>query len=124
MNTSKELVKNYMKDVWENRQVEKLKKYISSNLVQHNPNLENGLDALKGFLPILFNDMMPQGSWEVKRIIAEENLVVVHSLAKPAPQHNGMAVVDIFKVENDMITEHWDVSAEIPEKTASGNTVV
>ena len=125
MQNSKELVTTYMDQVWVNRNVGELKKYISSEkFIQHNPHLENGLEALAGFLPHLFNNMMPEGTWEVKRVIAEENMVVVHSLAKPTPAALGMAVVDIFRVEGGKIVEHWDVTTDVPEKTASGNSII
>lgn len=125
MSAAKELVKNYMDDVWVKRKIDVLDQYISSSkFIQHNPHLEDGLDALKNFLPHLFNNLMPNGTWKVKRIIAEDNMVVVHSLAKPSPESLGMVVVDIFKVDGNKIVEHWDVTTDVPEKTASGNPIV
>ncbi len=125
MQSSKELVTAYMEEVWVNRNVDALAAYISADtFIQHNPHLENGLEALAGFLPHLFNNMMPEGTWEIKRIIAEGNMVVVHSLAKAAPTALGMAVVDIFRVEGGKIVEHWDVTTDVPETTASGNPIV
>ena len=125
MQSSKELVTAYMNEVWVNRNVDVLEKYISNQtFIQHNPHLEDGLEALQNFLPHLFNSLMPEGTWQIKRIIAEGNMVVVHSLAKPAPVALGMAVVDIFRVENGKIVEHWDVTTDVPEKTASGNPII
>ncbi|MGB0523384.1 MAG: nuclear transport factor 2 family protein [Flammeovirgaceae bacterium] len=125
MANAKELVMAYMEDVWVNRNVAAINNYVSADtFIQHNPHLENGLTALANFLPHLFNNMMPEGTWEVKRVIAEDNLVVVHSLAKATPHALGMAVVDIFRVEGNKIVEHWDVTTDVPEKTVSGNPIV
>ncbi len=125
MKKTKEIVTAYMNDVWVNRNVEALDKYISTKVfIQHNPNLDNGKDALKNFLPYLFGTIMPHGTWEVKRVIAEDNMVVVHSLVIAAPNHKGTAVVDIFRLEDDMIVEHWDLSHDVPETTKSGNPIV
>mgnify|MGYP001792735936 CR=1 FL=1 len=125
MTDAKELVTSYMNEVWVHRNTEAASKYISADtFIQHNPHLDNGLDALAGFLPHLFNNMMPEGTWEVKRVIAENDMVVVHSLAKPTPVALGMAVVDIFRVVGDKIVEHWDVTTDVPEKTVSGNHII
>ena len=125
MTNAKELVTAYMNEVWVQRNTEAVSKYVSADtFIQHNPHLDNGLEALAGFLPHLFNNMMPEGSWEVKRVIADEDMGMVHSLAKPTPSALGMAVVDIFRVENHKIVEHWDVTTDVPEKTVSGNTIV
>jgi len=78
MQSSKAVVSAYMEDVWVNRNVEALDQYISKDtFIQHNPHLENGLEALKSFLPHLFDNMLPEGTWELKRIIAEEDMVQV-----------------------------------------------
>lgn len=125
MASAKEIVNAYMQEVWVNRNIDAASTYVSAEkFIQHNPHLENGLEALVGFLPHLFNNLMPEGIWEVKRVIAENDLVVVHSLAKPTQAALGMAVVDIFKVENGKIVEHWDVSTDVPESTASGNPII
>ncbi len=125
MKTAKEIVMNYMQEVWVNRRVEAVDRYVSSQtFIQHNPNHDNGREALKQFLPYLFGTIMPQGTWEVKRVIAENDLVVVHSLAVAAAGHRGTAVVDIFRVADNQIVEHWDLSHEVPDTTKSGNPIV
>jgi len=36
---------------------------------------------------------------------------------KPDPEGEGFAIVDIFRVENGKLVEHWDVCQEMPEKS-------
>jgi len=86
---------------------------IIEDYVQHNPQAGNGLQAVKDFFaPVGPVDV------EVHRVIAEGDLVAVHSHYKTF----NMAVVDIFRLNDDAkIIEHWDVLQPIPETTASGN---
>jgi predicted SnoaL-like aldol condensation-catalyzing enzyme len=37
------------------------------------------------------------------------------------PDPRGAAVVDIFRLENGLIVEHWDVLQPVPENTVSKN---
>ena len=65
----------------------------------------------------------PSFRLELKRILAEGDLVVTHSHLIREPGDCGMAVVDIFRLENGRIVEHWDVVQEIPETSANNNTM-
>jgi predicted SnoaL-like aldol condensation-catalyzing enzyme len=47
----------------------------------------------------------------------------VRSHLKPNPKNRGVAVVDIFRVENGAIVEHWDVMQPVPPQTANKNGV-
>ena len=58
---------------------------------------------------------------EFKRFIAENDLVAVHSHMIPAKGARGTAAVDIFRLENGKIVEHWDVVQPIPENPANNN---
>jgi predicted SnoaL-like aldol condensation-catalyzing enzyme len=55
------------------------------------------------------------------RIIADGNLVAVHSHGKFAADDRGVAVVDILRVEGCKVMEHWDVVQPVPEKSANSN---
>jgi predicted SnoaL-like aldol condensation-catalyzing enzyme len=58
-------------------------------------------------------------------LTAPGDLVFTHSIVHGwAP--NPVAIVDIFRLENERIVEHWDVVQDIvpAEKSANGNTMV
>ncbi len=48
---------------------------------------------------------------------------VVHYHSQASPEDLGFAVVDIFRVKNCRIVEHWDVLQPVPAKSANDNTV-
>jgi predicted SnoaL-like aldol condensation-catalyzing enzyme len=81
--------------------------------MQHNPQAGSGRDAVKAF----FEGIGPVDV-EVHRVVAEGDLVAVHSNYRTV----NMAGVDIFRFnEKGEIVEHWDVLQPIPETTVSGN---
>jgi predicted SnoaL-like aldol condensation-catalyzing enzyme len=95
-------------------------RYFGDRYVQHNPNAADGPAGFKGFLQFL-KDKFPQSRSEVKRAFAEGDYVIVHVHAVREPGTRGSAIVDIFRLENGKIVEHWDVVQPIPEKAANAN---
>ena len=86
---------------------------IVEDYVQHNPQADNGLQAVKDF----FAPLGPVDV-EVHRVIADGDL----SLCTRNYKTFNMAGVDIFRLNDDgKIIEHWDVLQPIPDTTASGN---
>lgn len=53
-------------------------------------------------------DTMPRLSVEVLRILADGDLVAVQSRFVPAPGLRAMLVLDLFRVQDGRIVEHWD----------------
>jgi predicted SnoaL-like aldol condensation-catalyzing enzyme len=65
----------------------------------HNPLATTGRDAAIAFLEPFFQGH-PDAVYSIKRIIADGNLVAVHSHAKFTADERGLAVVDILRVEH------------------------
>lgn len=95
-------------------------RYIGKTYLQHNPTVADGAQAfVDAFIPFLKEN--PQSRAEIKRVVAEGDLVVLHVFSRTSPQDKGEAVVDIFRFdENGKIVEHWDVIQPVPEKSVSG----
>jgi predicted SnoaL-like aldol condensation-catalyzing enzyme len=99
---------------------EAVAKYIGPNYRQHNPGAGNGPEPFIQTVKQL-TQIFPELRMEPKRIIAEGDLVVLHSHLILKPGDRGSAVVDIFRLENGKIVEHCDVVQEVPEKSANNN---
>jgi predicted SnoaL-like aldol condensation-catalyzing enzyme len=95
-------------------------KYLGSRYTQHNPNATDGPDGLKHFIAFL-KDKFPNNRNEIKRIFADGDFVIVHVHSVREPGTRGNAIVDIFKLEDGKVVEHWDVTQPIPEKAANNN---
>jgi predicted SnoaL-like aldol condensation-catalyzing enzyme len=97
-------------------------KYVAESYRQHNPTVGDGpegfVNGIGGFL-----NNVPDLRVDFKRFIAEGDLVTVHSQFVTTPESRGLAVVDIFRVKNGKIVEHWDVMQEVPENAANENTM-
>ena len=68
-------------------------------------------------------DRFPDRMFTSHRNIASEDLVAVHYHSQANPQDTGFAVIDIFRVENCKMVEHWDVVQPVPETSRNENTV-
>jgi predicted SnoaL-like aldol condensation-catalyzing enzyme len=89
-------------------------KYFGPRYIQHNPGAANGPEGFKRLVTFL-KEKFPNSHSEIKQVIAEGDLVVLHVHSKREATDRGRAIVDIFKVENGKIVEHWDVIQDIPE---------
>ena len=95
-------------------------RFLSAEYKQHNPQTSDGPEAFVGLITSLFTQA-PQASFDLKRAIAEDDLVVVHYHFKVTPDDLGQAVVDIFRVRDGHIVEHWDVTQPVPAESANTN---
>lgn len=120
---NKKLVTDFYKKAFtEHKPAEAMEKFVGSKYIQHNPHVSNGKKPFIDYFTEFFKTHA-HASTNIKRVIAEGDLVMVHVLSKTDPKDRGQAVVDIFRVENDKIVEHWDVVQEVPEKSANDNTM-
>ena len=97
-------------------------KHLGPYYRQHNPGAADGAESYVAFMKRLAQTY-PDFRMETKRIIAEGDYVVLHSHLIRKPGDRGMAVVDIFRLENGKIVEHWDVVQEVPETSVNNNTM-
>ncbi len=95
-------------------------RYFGPRYTQHNPNAADGPEGFRAFLQFL-REKFPNSHSEVKRVFADGDYVILHVHAVREPGTRGVAIVEIFKLENGKIVEHWDVVQPIPEKSANSN---
>jgi predicted SnoaL-like aldol condensation-catalyzing enzyme len=97
-------------------------KYMGETYIQHNPTAVDGRAGLEAWLKD-FKLAYPNLRAEVKRVIAEGDYVVLHVNGINGPNPNGAAVIDIFRLENGKVVEHWDVIQDIPAEVLNDNTM-
>lgn len=95
-------------------------KFFGPKYIQHNPGAPDGIEGFKTFINFL-KDKFPNSHSEIRRAFAEGDYVILHVHAVREPGTRGRAIVDIFRLENGKIVEHWDVAQDIPEKMPHNN---
>jgi predicted SnoaL-like aldol condensation-catalyzing enzyme len=94
--------------------------YFDPGYIQHNPMGATGAEPMRVFFKG-FYATHAGASVKVDHVLADGDLVAVHYLSKTAPEDRGFMAVDIFRVANGKIVEHWDVVQPVPEKSANTN---
>ncbi|MDN3278413.1 nuclear transport factor 2 family protein [Frankia sp. RB7] len=96
--------------------------YVGDRYTQHNPNAADGPEGFRKFIGFL-REKFPNSHSEIKRSFVDGDYVILHVHAVREPGTKGNAIIDIFKLENGKIVEHWDVVQPIPENPANSNTM-
>lgn len=116
--TNRELAITAVTAVFVKRDITALDRYFDSGYIQHNPALPNGTEVLKRLIPTLPEDF----KYEVGTVAEHNDLVMIHGHFTNWHGKKYVAV-DIFRVKDSKLTEHWDVLQEEvePDKTLTGN---
>ena len=97
--------------------------YATPDFIEHSADIAGGnREAAIAFLRDLIA-RFPAPRWEILRSAAEGDLVFLHVHVTPAPGERGVAIVEIFRVKNAKIVEHWDVIQPVPEKPVNNNSM-
>jgi len=117
--SNKEIVLEVLKRSFIDRDPTVVEQYFGANYKQHNPSIPDGPSAIAGMIPTLATL-----TYEPGMAVADGDLVMVHGRYTgwgPKP----MVAVDIFRVQDGKVVEHWDVMQEevSATDTVSGNAM-
>ena len=101
---------------------EKGRSMMGNRYVQHNPNATDGYDGIEAHINMI-RDRFPENHGEIKHMFTRDDLVALHVHSKRTPDSLGNAVVDMFRIEDGKVVEHWDVVQEVPETALNDNTM-
>ncbi|MBM7047801.1 MULTISPECIES: nuclear transport factor 2 family protein [Rhizobium] len=118
METNRQIALRVLTGAFIDRDPSIVAQYFAPNYIQHNPSIPDGPAAIPGLIASLGKDF----SYEPGMVVTEGDLVMVHGRYVgwgPKP----MVAVDIFRLADGKVAEHWDVmQEEVPASaTASGN---
>ncbi|WP_449620683.1 nuclear transport factor 2 family protein [Robertmurraya sp. Marseille-Q9965] len=116
----KEKAVSFLQLVAQGKVREAYHQYIGTGFSHHNPYFPGDADSL--MLAMEENAVKnPNKTLEVKLAIQEGDMVTVYSHVKQNPDDLGGAVVHIFRFQDNLIVEMWDVGQAIPENSPNEN---
>ena len=121
LDVNKENVTNFYKLAFnDHKPAAAVEKYVGGSYIQHNPMVADGslpfIDFVNGYAA-----RYPHLKVDIKRVIAEGDFVVTHVLITTDEKDRGTVAMDIFRLEEGKIVEHWDVVQPMPDKPANEN---
>ncbi|WP_434182236.1 nuclear transport factor 2 family protein [Bacillus thuringiensis] len=119
---NKKMVVDFYNEVFNKHNIDIIPTYVGEEYKQHNPFVADGR---KAFMDFFKEDFVknPNSSAEIKRVVAEGDTVALHVHSRTNSQDKGVAIVDIFRIKDGKIVEHWDVIQEVPSEAANNNTM-
>ncbi len=95
---------------------------VTEDYIQHNPRVPSGR---AGFIQFLKASAAARPNFKstILHSAASGDLVWTHVKVGDGSGKGDVALVNIFRVANGKIAEHWDVVQPVPETSANSNTM-
>lgn len=118
---NREIVERFCQDVFVNHDLSHLDEYMRDDYIQHNADVPQGKAGFKGFFEKTFK-AIPDFKYTLMKIAADEETVMIYCTTsgthtggewldkEPTGNKLGFNVVDIFRIQDGKIAEHWDVA--------------
>ncbi|WP_443083757.1 nuclear transport factor 2 family protein [Vibrio sp. VB16] len=120
---NKAMVTDFVDSILIKGEMAKIGQFIGpedQDYLQHNSGVADGLSGFGEAIKALTEAGLPMVYAENHKILGQGNFVLSISEGKFLNKH--VAFYDLFRVENEMIIEHWDTIEEIPVKAEWKNT--
>ena len=105
---NKAVIRSFYEEFFNGHIIESADKYVREDYIQHNPGVDQGREALKAAFAEKFKEP-PEFHLNIQMLIAEQDMVAVY-LKNVDPEGNTKCrVVDIYRLVDGMLAEHWDV---------------
>lgn len=118
---NKEIVARFYEDVFIRHDLSRLDDYMKEEYIQHNADCPQGRGGFVQFFEVIFR-AVPDFKYTLRKLVAEGDIVMAYStttgthtggewLGQDSTGNRlGFNVVDIFRLEEGKIAEHWDVA--------------
>jgi predicted ester cyclase len=118
-NRNKTLIRSFIQEIFNEHNLSSIKTYFGEDSVEGSPQVGKGGEGFKRFLTEFFK-AFPDMHTTIEHMVAERNLVMVFlngsgthkgEFHETPPTNKSVNIrsADLYKIENDLITGHWDV---------------
>jgi FMN reductase [NAD(P)H] len=118
---NKDVVSRFYNDVFINHDMSRIDEYMRDDYIQHNADCPQGKAGFLEFFDVIFN-AVPDFRYKLHKMVAEDDFVLAYS--ETSGTHTGgewigqkasgkslrFNVIDVFRLEDGLIAEHWDVA--------------
>ncbi|TDD24745.1 nuclear transport factor 2 family protein [Nonomuraea diastatica] len=92
--------------------IDVLRTLLAEDFIEHSPGNPSGREA---FIAFIAEAPVAHARLDLKRVIADDDHVVMHYHMTTDDDPRGIAVVDVWRLIDGQIVEHWDVVQPVPE---------
>ena len=122
--TNRRLVLGFYENVIINRQFDRWPEYLRPDYKQHKPNIPDGPEGVIEFMRGNYA-ADPNHTVTVVRSFVDGDYVILHvKVALEQPVKQELSVMDIFRAEDGLLVEHWDVEQPVPAKMMHENGMI
>ena len=101
--------------------VSAIDEYMSKDFLQHNPTIADGREGVKALVQMLASQGVLKQEISFKHIVVEKDIVFLHSRYEMAGKE--WRFIDIYRINNDKLVEHWDAMMPMPDESANNNSM-
>lgn len=112
---NKKLAAEFFLTFYNDKDMIKARKMMHPDFINHHPYSGKGIDATIDAVNKHLFGKFPQFKVTVKRIAAEGDLVWIQCYTQDFPGDHGKMSMDIWRIQDGKIAEHWDIIQEIPK---------
>jgi predicted SnoaL-like aldol condensation-catalyzing enzyme len=117
---NRDLVLGFYENVIGKRQYDRWPEYMRPDYIQHKPCIADGPQGVIDFMKENYATHAKHVP-EVIRCFVDGDYVFLHVQVHMEPYEPDIAVMDIFRIEDGRLAEHWDVDQPVPTEMMHSN---
>ena len=110
---TKTILSNFFEAFFNQHDLSAADKYLSPDYIQHDWDVPPGREGFRKHFEQVFQ-RFPQFHVHVYHIIEDGDMAAVHGYGVTEPGKIEVLVVDIYRMENGLLKEHWGTVQQLP----------